>query len=282
MTETKEKIKYYHINQFLLTFTQRFTCSNTRFYSFQMTTISTIFDSSILQIPMEVFHLIFDYLDAQTILNSLGLILQEFHQIVISYNRLKFDFSTLSKSRWKSLPQLIQPQNVIAISLSNNYNYIGEFDPINVLFPLFKLDQFIRLTSLKLIEIFGENFDQLFEYIHKHSLKSLSITLRHQTDEEIHRIIHFCSSTILPYGLQTMHLHLFRSALTNVDVLETVKDVLQGLTINDCTYEQYHRILSSCANLKTLVIDKFSWRTPSKMFPLLAQTNNRRLRSYWQ
>ena len=83
-----------------------------------MNTNSVMSNSSFLQLPTEIFHLIFDYLQPQTILHSLGLVCQELNERVNSYDRLKLDVSTFSQSDWTSLSQFIRPQNVIAISLA--------------------------------------------------------------------------------------------------------------------------------------------------------------------
>lgn len=239
---------------------------------------------SILRFPTEVFHLIFDYLDARTIVISLGLVSQKIHEIVNSYDRLKINFSTLFDSHLRFLSQLIQPQNVIAITLSDDDDVIDEFYQINFLFSLFKFNEFIRLKSLKLVGIDGKQFDQLFKHIYKHSLKSLFITLPYQTVNEIHQIIEFSSSTILPYGLEHMDLYLYKDlykkALINIDIFEPVKHVLRSLAINDCTHEQYHRILSSYVNLKALLMRNYSWEQKfSTALSPFAQSNYAQLRS---
>lgn len=245
-----------------------------------MTTINTMSNRSILQLPTEIFHLIFDYLNCRTIAITLGRVSQEIHEIVNSYDRLKINFSTLSDSDLQLLSQFIKPQNVIAISLSAAYSIIDEPHRMTFLFSLFKFNEFIRLKSLKLIGIVGENFHQLFEHIHKHSLKSLSIILSYHQDNEIHRIINFCSSTILPYGLKHIDLNLPKWTIVNIDKFEPIQHVLRNVTVNDCTYEQYHRILSSYVNLKKLSIQNYIRKEEfSTISPSLAQSNYPQLKS---
>ena len=225
--------------------------------------------------------MIFDYLDCRTIVMKLGLVSDQIHEIVKSYNRLKINFSTLSNSYWQSLSQSIQPENIIAISLSNDYSFVDELiDQLNFLLSSFKFNEFIRLKSLKLDGLNGTDMDRLFKHIPKHSLKSLSITLSDRKVNNIHGIIDICSSTILPYGLGHIDLNLSKSALPNIDVLQPIKHVLQSLAINDCTYEEYHRILSSSVNLRTFLIQNYTGeKNFSTTLSTLVESNYPRLKS---
>lgn len=238
-------------------------------------------DRSILRFPTEVFHLIFDYLDAGTIVISLGLVSREIHEIVNSYGRLKINFSIFSESRCRFLSQLIQPQNVIAISLSDDDPVTDEFYQMNFLLSLFKFNEFTRLKSLKLVRMNRGEFDLLFEHIYKHSLQSLSITFPYTyVGSKFHGTVQFSSSTILPYGLEPVVRHLYENELIDIEIFEPVKHVLRSLTINNCTHDLYHRILVSYVNLKTLLIKNYireeTFSTESSPF---AQSNYAQLRS---
>ena len=82
------------------------------------------------------------------------------------------------------------------------------------------------------------------------------------------------------FKLDEMHLDLSNEILRITNVFEPVKHVLRRLTISYCTYEQYHRILSSCVNLKTLLIkDYFCEKETSTVLPLFLQLNYLQLRS---
>ena len=114
--------------------------------------------------------------------------------------------------------------------------------------------------------------NQLFEHIPKHPLKSLSIDISYQSDDEVHRIMEICSSRIIPYGLEEMHLDISSEHLAIINVFQSLKHVLRCLKIDHCTYEQYHRILSSFVNLKTLSIMNYCWKEDtSTVLPLFTQ-----------
>lgn len=183
-------------------------------------------NQSILRLATEVFHLIFDYLDSKTILETIGCTCEELHGIVNCYNRLKLDFSRHFQ--------------------------------VNSFFSLYKVDQ---LKALKLTCPKGEEFDQFIAKIIQHRVKFFSIVFPYQSVDESHRMINILSSIILPCNLEHLHLDISGKVLTNDIVLKSVEVVLRSLKVVRCTFEEYHRILSSCTNLQTLIVEFFTCST---------------------
>ncbi len=72
---------------------------------------------SIENLPVELFHRIFDNLDAQTILFSLRPVCRLFRSIVNSYDRYNLNFKTISKCNFHRLCRLIHPQHLISLTL---------------------------------------------------------------------------------------------------------------------------------------------------------------------
>lgn len=216
----------------------------------------TMSNGSILQFPTEIFHFIFDYLDCQTIIQSIGLVCNQLQNIVDSYNRLKLDFSRLSDQQLKSLSQLVQTKNVLSISLSDDDK--GELSHVESLFSLFNFDQFIHLKSLRLTQIDDEQF---FKKILQYRLKSLSVIYPYQTKNEIERKMNLISSMIVPCELEELNLNLSNDIWINSSESTSIESILRHLTISNCTGESYGHILSSCKNLKTLTMKSFSFET---------------------
>ena len=212
-------------------------------------------NGSILQLPTEVCHLIFDYLDCEIIFKSIAPVCQIIRDKVNSYNRLKLHFSRISPSQWSSLAQVIQPENVIFISLSVKDD--GNSSDVNLFFSLFQFDRFVRLKTLKLIQLDGTKFDQFFGHIIRYRLKSLSIAFAYQTIDQIHSTINQISSMIDRVRLEKIDLTLPNGTLSDETVLKSIGSVLKRLEVTYCTYEQFHLVLSSCANLKTLILKRF-------------------------
>ena len=218
-----------------------------------MSTNETRSNESILQLPTEVFHLLFDYLDPETIFNSIAPVCQMIRERVNSYNRLKLRLSHIRQAQVKFLAQVIQPSNVISISLCVN----NKKDPsnVNLFFSSYAFDQFVRLRSLKLIQINGWQFDQFFDHIIPYQLKSLAIVFSSEWIDQIHRTIQQISTVISQIGLENLDLTLSNGTLSDETALKSIAIVLKRLKIAHCTFEQFHLILSSCFNLKTLIID---------------------------
>jgi hypothetical protein len=72
---------------------------------------------SIENLPVELFHRIFDNLDAQTILFSIRSVCRLFRSVVNSYDRYNLDFKVIFKCNFHRLWQLIQPQHLNSLTL---------------------------------------------------------------------------------------------------------------------------------------------------------------------
>lgn len=237
------------------------------YYSVSGLSNTNMSNGSILQFPTEIFHLIFDYLDFQTILQSIGLVCQSFEEIVNSYNRLKLDFSRVSSEcQWKSIGEILRAENVRSITL--NATEGSPFCRMNFFFSFFNFDQLIHLKSLRLIGINAEEFDRFIEQILRYRLKSLSIVFSQMTNE-IEREINLISSMIVPCGLERVSLDLSDNHMIDVSALQSIKLVLHSLSIDYCPYEQYDQILSSCRSLKTFRAKSFRVET-TDMSPVVS------------
>jgi len=207
---------------------------------------------SLLKLPVELLHSIFDYVYTQTILYSFRPVCTQLYAVVKTYNKLRLDFSTFCKSDLTLVADFIKPENVISLKLFNNYGI--KSCRVDLFFLLCQLDQFTRLQSLTLVEINGTELDQFFQHIITCPLRSLSITLQHQKKTETQRIINLLSSTIAQSGLQNLHLNIPDAALIIDRILEPVQSLLRHLTIENCNYYTYHVTLCRCVHLQTFVI----------------------------
>ena len=88
-------------------------------------------------LPVELFHRIFDNLDTETIIFSIRSISRLFRSIVGTYDRYDWNLKLISKSNLYVLCRLINPQNVISLTFSNNEETSKQ------------IDLFISLISLK-------------------------------------------------------------------------------------------------------------------------------------
>ncbi|CAF4108470.1 unnamed protein product, partial [Adineta steineri] len=109
--------------------------------------MATGINSPIGTLPVEMLHRIFDNLDAETILLSIRVVSRLFQAAASTYNRYSIDFQLISTSKFPLLCRLINPENVISLTLLNNYRTFNQTD---LFISLTHLKQFTRLHSLTL------------------------------------------------------------------------------------------------------------------------------------
>ena len=107
-------------------------------------------NSSIEKLPVELFHRIFDNLDVETILFSIRPVCRLFQSVVKTYDRFILHFKLISKSNFNILCRLINPKNVISLTLSNDEE---TSDQIDLFISLVHLRQVTRLRSLTLLNV---------------------------------------------------------------------------------------------------------------------------------
>ena len=211
-------------------------------------------NKSLLDLPRELHHLIFNYIDTQTILCSVRLVCRDLYAAAETYNKLRLKFSSISISKARSIANVIQPENIISLVLVKKEQ--TESSPVDLFFSLYQLDQFTRLQSMTLVEINGSGLDRLFQHMIVCRLRSLSITLRRQTAIESDRIIRLISSTISQSGLKNLNLNTNNLQMVIDDVSRPIQNILRHLIIRTCTYQEYQRILYCCPHLRHFVLEK--------------------------
>ncbi|CAF2902963.1 unnamed protein product, partial [Rotaria sp. Silwood2] len=128
---------------------------------------------SLQTLPIELIHRIFDQLDIQTIIFSIRSACKLFYSITNTYNRYALVFRYMSKSDLLLIARIIDPKNVISLTLSDENETHSE---IQFFFSHFHIDQFIRLRSLTLFYIEYEDLEKFQKHIMKYPLKKFSIS----------------------------------------------------------------------------------------------------------
>jgi hypothetical protein len=235
---------------------------------------------SLLELPPELFHWIFDYLDTQTILDSIRPVCTQLDAIVNTYNKLQLDFSSSGISDLRSIADFIQPNNAISLILAEND--ARESTQAALFVSLFQLDQFTQLQSLTLVEIDSTAMDLFCQYVIARPLplKLLSIKLHRQTTTAAERIINLLSTTIAQSDLQNLHLNILNAVFIMDNIHQPIQNALRHLTVNSCKYRTYRVILSRCVHLRTFVIGKCDMANRDEtVLPSFASGNYRQLTS---
>ena len=208
----------------------------------------------LVELPPELLHSIFDYLDTRTILRLVRPLCTQLLATVKTYNKFKLDCSSSSIAELRFIASMVQPEDAISLTLADDDE--PELSRMNLFFSLFQLDRFTRLESMTLVELNGTPLDQLFQHIITcpMPLTLLCITLCRQTLTETERIIKHLSSTISQSGIQNLHLNILNGVFIMNTTLQPVQNALRHLTMNNCKYHTYHILLGRCTNLRTFVL----------------------------
>ncbi|CAF1306637.1 unnamed protein product [Adineta ricciae] len=152
-------------------------------------------------LPVEIVHCIFDHLDAQTILFSIRCLSRSFRSIVNSYERFTLDLKGLSQQDFHLLCRLIKPENVISLSLSNEFKHSDE---IVSFCPYSRHKQFTRLRRLTLENIDEGPLKFLLRESNLTSLTSFPVKFRRGDDRLAKTTEEFLASIITQLKLEKL------------------------------------------------------------------------------
>ncbi|CAF1273216.1 unnamed protein product [Adineta ricciae] len=189
--------------------------------------------------PVEIIHLIFDYLSTCDILH--GFVNQSLYldSIVFNYNFYRINFRSILKTDFDLICEQIPAKNIISLVLSDEMDTPGQS---NLFFSLRKLEDFhVSLRSLTLYNLNLQSIELILNQLDQfNNLSSLTII----NDTSI--------------SFETYQYHLFRFVRLKISCecfFHNLMNLprLKYLTItNPCTFHQLNSILSYSPNLNSL------------------------------
>ena len=199
-------------------------------------------------LPVEILHRILDHLDGQTILLSIRYVSKQFQTVTNNYNKYKLNFSSILKTQFRLICRIIQPEDVISLTLSNGEKTPNQID----LFPsVFDINRWTRLRSLTLLDIDNNSLKIfLLHTLAFCTLISLSIKCREIADMET--LAHLSSFISQP----NLHrLDLSDNYILDINKIQWLSNcTLHYFQINDCSFEQFCTILDNSPVLRTFVL----------------------------
>ncbi len=205
---------------------------------------------SIESLPVEIFHRIFDHLDAQTILFSFRPVCRLFRSIIKSYNRYKFDFKIISKCNFHCLSRLIPPQNWISLTLYHDEKFS---DQISFFVSNFRLRQFTRLRSIHLFGIDECQLNLFLNGTNSNGLISFSLSIRKYDGHRQKATMQCFFSIIAQPTLRKLELDIKNDRLKNIQWPSNCR--IEILVINSSIdANNLFPIISASPQLHTLVI----------------------------
>ncbi len=205
---------------------------------------------SIENLPVELFHRIFDNLDAQTILFSIRSVCRLFRSIVNSYDRYNLDFKIISKCNFHRLCRLIPPQHLISLSLYNNEQ---SPDQISFFISNYRLRQLTRLHTLNLLGIDEFQLNMILKRIDLNCLTSFSLHIQKYDDRRKKTTERYLSSIIVQSTLRKIELNIKSDRISNIKWPSNCR--IESLILNeDIIIDNLIPIFSCSPQLHTLII----------------------------
>jgi hypothetical protein len=174
--------------------------------------------ASIETLPVELLHRIFDHLDTETILFSIRPVCRLFRSIVNTYDRYILNLKIISKSTFDLLCRLIQPENIISLTLSN---YEETFNQIDLFISHVSLHQLTRLRSLTLLDINEGQLNSLLKHMNCKSLISFSFSIGKYDNRRRKQTLNLLSSILAQSTLRKLELNIYNDR-TNLGSLCTI------------------------------------------------------------
>ncbi|CAF1184245.1 unnamed protein product [Adineta ricciae] len=202
---------------------------------------------SLLSLPPEICHRIFDYCDSQTILLAVRGVCRYLHDITSTYSRFELKCNLSKNSKYDVLFRFISPASITSLTIDNKY-HSDDDDVISCLTRNFPLIQFTQLRSL---HVDGCNYSVIkiiLSSIPFRSLDELSIT---QIEE------HTRPQVISLAAKFNLRKFVFAKSelTTNDNISWPINWQLECLEIGTCNLLQYLSICKRIPSLRTLVIE---------------------------
>ncbi|CAF3869494.1 unnamed protein product [Rotaria sp. Silwood1] len=126
------------------------------------------------RLPTEILHQIFDYIDAETILLSIRRVCRQWMAWTNTYNRYGLNLNSISKQNFPLICRLIQPENVISLTLADNNPHADQTD---LFLSLVDTQRFTRLRSLIFLGIDDIKFHAFTNSTKLASLQTFAIKI---------------------------------------------------------------------------------------------------------
>ena len=205
------------------------------------------------QLPVEILFRIFENLDIFTLFLSLRHTCRRFRMIINNYDRSVLDFTLMSKAHFELLLRLINPRNVVALTLSHRTETL---DAVNIFCSHFRRRPFDRLHSLTLNNIGESQLSSIFKCVETDLLTSLTVNIERSGYCRAKSTAETLSTQIANKSLRRLELQIQND---RADLIRwPITSMIHQLKITaSLTLDQLSTILLSSPHLQTLTIDNF-------------------------
>ncbi|UJR24550.1 hypothetical protein I4U23_005925 [Adineta vaga] len=197
-------------------------------------------------LPVEIFHILFDYFSTQEILRTFLNISDYLNAVLNGYSNWSLNFKSISRDEFDFICHQIQPEKVISLTISDDCDTPGQSE---LFFSRFQLEQFVHLRCLRLINIESESLEHTFTNLHKlKQMKSFSlnrISIDSIESKRLEQIIFDSFVKVFP--------NLYRLAIGHSSFLEHLSiPRVRYLKITMCSTDKLKTILNDSPCLQSL------------------------------
>jgi hypothetical protein len=207
---------------------------------------------------VELLHTLFTYFLAHEILFSFSDVSAYVNAALLTYSTYQLNFKGIEKSTFDLICRRIQPDHVISLTISDDNETAAQSE---LFFSQFRIEQFMQLQFIKLIEIDFESLPSIF--INFYKLKQL-----HSFSFDIESVIHryykwnhsyFYDSNQVNLLLINVYPRLLsqldRLHLTSGTILKSIALLrLRHLKLENCSLNELETICLNAPRLKSLDI----------------------------
>jgi hypothetical protein len=209
-------------------------------------------------LPIELVETILNYFWAHEILHSFTNISHYFDAILATYSSYRLNLNSISKSDFDLVCQYIRPSQIILLILSDANGTPGQSD---LFLTRFRIEQFIQLRSLRLVEIELDSFESTFSNLnHLVLLRSLTYdtnSIKTKCPNWTYNYSGMLIDTTSCWAETAMRVlpRLNRLNLSNLTFPPAIQlPHLYHLTLKKSTVHQLYKIFSQTPQLRSLNI----------------------------
>ena len=205
--------------------------------------------TTILNLPPEIIHCIFDRCDTYTIFHSIPYVCKLFYCAVNSYKIPTLYLTGESSYDLKHIFRLVPIESITSLTISNGWQKSDRFAKF---ISHVGSQEFNALQSLALYSVNCSELEQLLNNAIPQSLSSLSIDFRY-TEGDYDKRPTVLSSALCRLNLQKLFIKESGSVMKSVSCPNNCN--LRELTVERCNYEDCPVILDRLPHLLKLVIN---------------------------
>ncbi|CAF4551408.1 unnamed protein product, partial [Rotaria socialis] len=204
---------------------------------------------TLLDLPLELFHGIFEHLDTETIAISVRCVCKKLFNIANNYDKFKLSLARIYGSDLVSISRIVEPVNFVSLAIYVYSDY-HQYGKINLFLSLFKLNSFTQLRSLYFYSTSGDTVELFLQQVPLGNLGLLSII--NTRDGILGRAIKQTLQSVVQFNIPKLQIY-------EPKCLERInwpaQCPLEYLMLADCSFSQYRSVLSELSNLRMLIVD---------------------------